>query len=262
MTSSDFEIVNPELHIATLDSAEGTLNIEFNVERGKGYVPAQASVGYSIGTLPVDAIYSPVRKVNYSVEYTRVGQVTDYERLIIEVWTDRTISPLDAVHTAAKVLMDHSALLIGAGEVNSETDSPNNSDIPAEIYNVAVEKLELSSRTLNCLKRAGINKVGEVLEMSDHELLKIRNLGEKSLVELKEKLAEHGGTDLSGSPVGVVADISPEDLGELMGDEQEDSDSPADAPGMSVEDTDEDSGAGDSDDQETGADPADDKDEP
>ena len=188
---ADFEIVNPELHIATLDSSEGTLNMEFNVERGTGYVPAQQSVGYSIGTLPVDAIYSPVRKVNYSVEYTRVGQVTDYERLIIEVWTDRTISPLDAVHTAAKVLMDHSALLIGAGEVNSETDSPNNSDIPAVIYNVTVEKLELSSRTLNCLKRAGINKVGEVLERTAAELLKIRNFGDKSLDELRARLEEN-----------------------------------------------------------------------
>jgi DNA-directed RNA polymerase subunit alpha len=188
---ADFEIVNPELHIATLDSSEGTLNMEFNVEPGTGYVPAQQSVGYSIGTLPVDAIYSPVRKVNYSVEYTRVGQVTDYERLIIEVWTDRTISPLDAVHTAAKVLMDHSALLIGAGAVNSETDSPNNSDIPAVIYNVTVEKLELSSRTLNCLKRAGINKVGEVLERTAAELLKIRNFGDKSLDELRARLEEN-----------------------------------------------------------------------
>ena len=188
---ADFEIVNPELHLATLDSAEGTLNMEFNVERGTGYVPAQQSVGYSIGTLPVDAIYSPVRKVNYSVEYTRVGQVTDYERLVIEVWTDRTISPLDAVHTAAKVLMDHSALLIGAGEVSSDVDGAAASGIPAEIYNITVEKLELSSRTLNCLKRAGINKVGEVLERTAAELLKIRNFGDKSLDELRARLEEN-----------------------------------------------------------------------
>ena len=187
----DFEIVNPELHLATLDSSEGTLNMEFNVERGTGYIPAQQTEGYSIGTLPVDAIFSPVRRVNYSVEYTRVGQVTDYERLIIEVWTDRTVSPLDAVHAAAKVLMDHSALLIHAGEINSGSDSTNNSDIPAEIYNVAVEKLELSSRTLNCLKRASINKVGEVLERTAAELLKIRNFGEKSLYELRARLEEN-----------------------------------------------------------------------
>ena len=187
----DFEIVNPELHLATLDSAEGTLNMEFNVERGTGYIPAQQTDGYSIGTLPVDAIFSPVRRVNYSVEYTRVGQVTDYERLIVEVWTDKTISPLDAVHAAAKVLMDHSALLIHAGEINSGSDNTNNSDIPAEIYNVVVEKLELSSRTLNCLKRAGINKVGEVLERNASELLKIRNFGEKSLNELRARLEEN-----------------------------------------------------------------------
>jgi len=187
----DFEIVNPELHLATLDSAEGTLNMEFNVERGTGYIPAQQTEGYSIGTLPVDAIFSPVRRVNYSVEYTRVGQVTDYERLIVEVWTDKTISPLDAVHAAAKVLMDHSALLIHAGEINSGSDNTNNSDIPAEIYNVVVEKLELSSRTLNCLKRAGINKVGEVLERTASELLKIRNFGEKSLHELRARLEEN-----------------------------------------------------------------------
>ena len=187
----DFEIVNPELHLATLDSAEGTLNMEFNVECGTGYIPAQQTDGYSIGTLPVDAIFSPVRRVNYAVEYTRVGQVTDYERLIVEVWTDKTISPLDAVHAAAKVLMDHSSLLIHAGEVNSGSDNTNNSDIPAEIYNVVVEKLELSSRTLNCLKRAGINKVGEVLERTASELLKIRNFGEKSLHELRARLEEN-----------------------------------------------------------------------
>lgn len=188
---ADFEVVNPELHLATLDSDEGTLNMEFNVERGTGYVPAQQAVGYSIGTLPVDAIFSPVRKVNYAVEHTRVGQVTDYERLVLEVWTDRTISPLDAVHTAAKVLMDHSALLIGAGEVSADGDGASASGIPAEIYNVSVEKLELSSRTLNCLKRAGINKVGEVLERTAAELLKIRNFGDKSLDELRARLGDN-----------------------------------------------------------------------
>ena len=187
---ADFEIVNPELHLATLDSEEGTLNMEFNVERGTGYVPAQQAIGYSIGTLPVDAIFSPVRKVNFGVEYTRVGQVTDYERLVLEVWTDRTISPLDAVHTAAKVLMEHSSLLIGAGKDTGGESGPG-AGIPTEIYNITVEKLELSSRTLNCLKRAGINKVGEVLERTAEELLKIRNFGEKSLEELRARLEDN-----------------------------------------------------------------------
>ena len=225
---ADFEIVNPELLLATLDSAEGTLNIEFNVERGTGYVPAQQAVGYSIGTLPVDAIYSPVRKVNYAVEYTRVGQVTDYERLVIEVWTDRTISPLDAVHTAAKVLMDHSALLIGAGEVSTDGDGASASGIPAEIYNVSVEKLELSSRTLNCLKRAGINKVGEVLERTAAELLKIRNFGEKSLDELRARLEDNEfpipdsflGHSEAAVPAGAAEDdAGAADAGEVEGSE-------------------------------------------
>lgn len=220
VTPADFEIVNPELHLATLDSDEGTLNMEFNVERGTGYVPAQQAVGYSIGTLPVDAIFSPVRKVNFAVEYTRVGQVTDFERLVLEVWTDRTTSPLDAVHTAAKVLMDHSALLIGAG-VESGAELGPGAGIPAEIYNITVEKLELSSRTLNCLKRAGINKVGEVLERTAEELLKIRNFGEKSLEELRARLEDNNlplpdnvwskNADPSDPAVAVVDDDPPAD---------------------------------------------------
>lgn len=217
---ADFEVVNPELHLATLDSDEGFLNMEFNVEKGTGYVPAQQTVGYSIGTLPVDAIFSPVRKVNFGVEHTRVGQVTDYERLVLEVWTDRTISPLEAVHIAAKVLMDHSALLIGAGKDSGGADAGAGSGIPAEIYNITVEKLELSSRTLNCLKRAGVNKVGEVLERSPEELLKIRNFGEKSLEELRARLEDKGlpvpdsfaGKSAEAAPaVAVVEDAPPEE---------------------------------------------------
>ncbi len=227
---ADFEIVNPDLHLATLDSDEGTLNMEFNVERGTGYVPAQQAVGYSIGTLPVDAIFSPVRKVNFAVEYTRVGQVTDYERLVLEVWTDKTISPLDAVHTAAKVLMDHSALLIGAG-VDTGGESGSGASIPAETYNITVEKLELSSRTLNCLKRAGVNKVGEVLERTAEELLKIRNFGEKSLEELRARLEENnlpvpdsflGKNAEPPAPLVVVVDDGP------LQDDETDEDIPED----------------------------------
>ena len=228
---ADFEIVNPELHLATLDSAEGALNMEFNVERGTGYEPAQQAVGYSIGTLPVDAIFSPVRKVNFAVEHTRVGQITDYERLVLEVWTDRTISPLDAVHTAARVLMDHSALLIGAG-MESGGESGPGADIPAEIYNITVEKLELSSRTLNCLKRAGINKVGEVLERTAEELLKIRNFGEKSLEELRARLEDNNlplpdsvwpkDGEAAAPPVAVIDEAPPDDDPAEEDDEDED----------------------------------------
>ena len=239
-TSSDFEIVNPELHLATLDSDNSHLSIEFNVEQGVGYQPAVQADGTSnppVGVLPVDAVFSPVRKVNYNVERTRVGQVTDYERLVMEVWTDGTIRAVEAIQQASENLVNHFFLFSNLNRAVDEGSDRTPLVVSPEIYQTPIEKLELSPRTLNCLKRSHISKVGEVLEMSDDELLKIRNFGEKSLVELREKLAEHGVTGLADGPAGSVGDISPEDLGELMGDEREDSDSPSDLPaGMSVED--------------------------
>ena len=243
-TSSDFEIVNPELHLATLDSDTAHLSMEFNVEQGVGYqVAAQADSTSNppVGVLPVDAVFSPVRKVNYNVERTRVGQVTDYERLIMEVWTDGTIRAVEAIQQAAENLVDHFFLFSNINKVAEEGTERLPLVVSPEIYQTPIEKLELSPRTLNCLKRSHISKVGEVLEMSDDELLKIRNFGEKSLDELKEKLVEHGVTDMIGGAGGSVPDISPEDLGELMGDDQQNSDSPAEAPGMSIEGTVEDS---------------------
>lgn len=256
-TSSDFEIVNPDLHLATLDSDSSHLSIEFNVEQGVGYQTAAQADGTSnppVGVLPVDAVFSPVRKVNYNVERTRVGQVTDYERLIMEVWTDGTIRAVEAIQQAAENLVNHFFLFSNLNRVAEEGSERVPLVVSPEIYQTPIEKLELSPRTLNCLKRSHISKVGEVLEMSDDELLKIRNFGEKSLVELKEKLAEHGVSDLGESAVGSVPDISPEDLGELMGDEQEESGSPADAPGMSIEETGEDEADGDDNDNDSGED--------
>ena len=256
-TSSDFEIVNPELHLATLDSDTAHLSMEFNVEQGVGYQVAAQADGTSnppVGVLPVDAVFSPVRKVNYNVERTRVGQVTDYERLIMEVWTDGTIRAVEAIQQAAENLVDHFFLFSNINKVAEEGIERVPLVVSPEIYQTPIEKLELSPRTLNCLKRSHISKVGEVLEMSDDELLKIRNFGEKSLDELKEKLVEHGVTDMIGGAGGSVPDISPEDLGELMGDDQQDSDSPAEAPGMSIEGADEDTvedSDGGSDDQNT-----------
>lgn len=194
-TSSDFEIVNPELHLATLDDPESTLSIEFNVESGLGYRPAtqaDGSSGLQVGVLPVDAIFNPVRKVNYTREPTRVGQRTDYERLVLELWTDGTISPLDALSEAADSLVEDFFLfknLAGGGATLTSRPSLNMSP---ELYQTPIERLELSHRTLNCLKRAHITRVGEVLEMSDEDLLKIRNFGEKSLSELRGRLAEQG----------------------------------------------------------------------
>ena len=194
MTSADFEIVNPELQLATLDSPEARLSIEFNVEQGKGYVLAAGGDGLPIGVLPVDAIFTPVRKVNYTVERTRVGQVTDYERLILEVWTDETIPPMDALARAGQILVDRFFLFANirkATEALGEIPSLALS-VPAEVYNTSVDRLELSARTLNCLKRAHINRVGEILEKDKSELLNIRNFGDKSLEELYNRLEEMG----------------------------------------------------------------------
>ncbi len=193
-TSSDFQIANPELHLATLDSPESQLSVEFNVEQGKGYTSASQATGLPIGVLPVDAIFSPVRRVNYTVERTRVGQVTDYERLVLEVWTETTSTPMEVVAQAAQILVDHFFLFANVGKV---TEAPGEISslalsLPAEVYNTGVERLELSARTLNCLKRAHINKVGEVLEKERSELLRIRNFGEKSLEELYGRLEEMG----------------------------------------------------------------------
>ncbi len=194
-TSSDFEIVNPELHLATLDAPESTLSIEFNVESGLGYRPAtqsEGSTGLQVGVLPVDAIFNPVRKVNYTREPTRVGQRTDYERLVLELWTDGTISPLDALSEAADSLVEDFFLFKNLSGSGASVSSRPSLNLSPEIYQTPIERLELSHRTLNCLKRAHITRVGEVLEMSDEELLKIRNFGEKSLSELRARLDEQG----------------------------------------------------------------------
>lgn len=194
-TSADFEIVNPELHLATLDSNDASLSIEFNVEHGIGYQPAvqsEGNTGLPVGVLPVDAIFNPVRKANYSVERTRVGQVTDYERLVLEIWTDGTIVPLEAVREAADTLVNHFFLFSNLNRATEPGLERPSLSVSPEVYQTPIERLDLSPRTLNCLKRAHITKVGEVLEMSDDDLLKIRNFGDKSLEELRQKLAERG----------------------------------------------------------------------
>jgi DNA-directed RNA polymerase subunit alpha len=191
MATADFEIINPEHHLATLDSAGARLSVEFNVEQGVGYEPASQDEGLPIGVLPVDAIYSPVRKANFSVESTRVGQRSDLEKLIIEVWTDRTVMPLEAMQSAGNKLMESFFLFTRLDKEPEEEASPAAGlGISPDVYNTLVETLALSARTLNCLKRAGINRVGEVLSMPKGELLKIRNFGQKSLDELYDKLAE------------------------------------------------------------------------
>ncbi len=185
--SAEFEIANPDLHLATLDSPDAKLIVEFNVEQGKGYVPAGHGDGLSIGVIPVDAVFTPIRKVNYTVEPTRVGQVTTYERLILDVWTDGTISPLEALSKAAQILVEKFQLFYELAHVPQKVGAA-----PPEHYNIPIEQLNLSVRTFNCLKRAGITKVGELLEKTDKELLEIKNLGQKALQELRQQLKVMG----------------------------------------------------------------------
>jgi len=189
MASSDFEIVNPELHLMTLDSSEARVSIEMNVEQGTGYVPAAHETGLPIGVLPVDAVFTPVRKTGFNVEATRVGQKADLERLVIEIWTDATLTPMEAVRAAAAQLMDRFYLFANL-VVGRSDDDPISDPIESEVANTPVESLDLSARTLNCLKRAGIHRVGEVLKMPRRDLLRIRNFGQKSLDELYERLEE------------------------------------------------------------------------
>ena len=194
MTSSDFEIVNPEQHIATLDGNTSRLIVEMNVEQGVGYDPASNANGLPIGVLPVDAIYTPVRKVNYNVERTRVGQYTNFERLMVDIWTNGAVTPVEAMKQAGKELVEHFFRFANVSDSDAQDgDRPAwAAAIPAAQYNMPVESLNLTARTLNCLKRASIHKVGEILERSRGELLRIRNFGEKSLEELDERLAEIG----------------------------------------------------------------------
>ena len=191
MATSDFEIVNPEHHLATLDNENARLSVEFNVDQGIGYSIGSNDEGLPIGVLPVDAIFSPVRKVNFQVEPTRVGQNSNLEKLVIEVWTDKTISPLEALQAASNQLMDKFYLFTQFDKKLEESDAPTLPGVSPEIFNTLVETLDLSARTLNCLKRANINRVGEVLMMPKGDVLKIRNFGQKSLDELHDKLAEY-----------------------------------------------------------------------
>lgn len=194
-TSADFEIVNPEQHIATLESSKAKLNIEFTVEQGYGYVPSGTTDGLTIGVIPVDAIYTPVRRVNYKVEHTRVGQDTNLDRLILEVWTDGTILPIDAVSQAADILADQFALFSRLGKPQPTVVGRglgSGAALPPDRYNTPIEDLNLSVRAYNCLKRSGLMTVGAVLEKSEEELLALRNFGRKSYDELKDKLLSMG----------------------------------------------------------------------
>jgi DNA-directed RNA polymerase subunit alpha len=190
------DIVNPDLYLLTADSADTELDIELVVQMGRGYSPAEERGKLPIGEIPVDAIFSPIRKVNYVVERARIGQATDYDRLRLEITTDGTILPHDALSEAAKVLVQHFSLISGSvTEVELPAEPEQEGGIPSKIYEMPIEDLELTVRAYNCLKRAGITQVGEILEKlkkGQDEILAIRNFGQKSLDELIERLEEKG----------------------------------------------------------------------
>jgi DNA-directed RNA polymerase subunit alpha len=204
-TPSNVELVNPNHYICTLDSDDAHLEIEMTVERGKGYMAADARDALPIGEIPVDAIFTPVPKVNYVVENMRIGQATDYDRLLIEIWTDGTIKAGDALSHAAQVLVQYSQTIADFNRSTTEQEvasTPLGLVIPADIYDTPIEELDLSTRTYNCLKRADITKVGQVLEMDERALLSVRNLGTKSMEEIRDKLIERGYIPRSSMAIG------------------------------------------------------------
>lgn len=192
---SDMEIFNPDLHIATLEE-NATLVMEINFARGRGYVPAEQNKNEStpISVIPVDSIYTPVTKVNFTVENTRVGQVTDYDRLVLEIWTDGSITPEEGVSIGAKIMQEHLNLFI---QLTDTTDAmeimvEKEEDQKEKALEMTIEELELSVRSFNCLKRAAINTVEELTQKAEDDMMKVRNLGKKSLDEVKAKLDELG----------------------------------------------------------------------
>jgi DNA-directed RNA polymerase subunit alpha len=193
--NSDVDIVNPDLYICTL-AAKGHLRMELNVERGKGYVPAEKNKreGQPIGVIPIDAIFSPVEKANFTVEKTRVGQSTDYDRLLIEVWTDGTMSPEQAVSHAASLFTEHLKLFVRFSDSIDEQEAERRGENSGQnrLMDTPIEELDLSVRAFNCLKANEIQTVGQLLQKKEEELLALRNFGRKSLDEIKEKLVEKG----------------------------------------------------------------------
>lgn len=188
--SVDFEIANPELYLATLDSPDARLNIEFDVELGIGYREAGSSDNLPVGTIPVDAIFTPIRKVNFTIQPTHIGQETSRERLLLEIWTDGTMSPFDSLSNSAEILMKQLhpfAEYARFSQVELEKEAFRLS-IPEEQFNMPVEQLDLSVRTINCLRRATIATVGELISKRDKDLIRLRNFGQKSLDEINDRL--------------------------------------------------------------------------
>ncbi len=195
IADSDVEILNPDMHIATLDH-DSRFFMEINVSKGRGYVPAEnnKSDELAIGVIPVDSIFTPVKNVSYFVENTRVGQVTDFDKLIIEMDTDGSINPEEAISLAAKVMNEHLNLFISLTNHTDEVEImvQKEEDEKEKVLEMTIEEMDLSVRSYNCLKRANINTVEELTNKTEEEMMKVRNLGKKSLVEVQKKLEDLG----------------------------------------------------------------------
>ena len=224
-TDADVEVLDRDLHLATV-SEGGKLSIEMRLKTGRGYVSADKNFDedLALGYIPIDSVHSPVRKVNFSVEAARLGQMTDYDKLTLEVWTNGAVSPQDAIGYAAKLLKDHMAIFINFEEVAEQTEeiSERGLDKQNEILNRSVEELELSVRSYNCLKNANIQTIAELVQKTEAEMLRTKNFGRKSLNEIKEILAnmglslgmriDHTGRLVAPPPqVGGGPDLGPEE---------------------------------------------------
>lgn len=193
IADADLEILQPDMRIATLDK-DGVLSMELTIEKGRGFVPAEKNKreDHVIGVIPIDALFAPVLKVNFHVQATRVGQITDYDKLTLELWTDGSIAPDEAVSHSAKILSEHLKLFVGLTEdIGAEvTLVEKEEEKKDKVLDMTIEELDLSVRSYNCLKRAGINTVEELIQKGDEDMMKVRNLGKKSLEEVEQKLAE------------------------------------------------------------------------
>jgi DNA-directed RNA polymerase subunit alpha len=222
METADVEIVNPDQHLLTLDSDDVTIEMDLTVERGVGYLAAERAEQLPIGVIPVDAIFTPVRKTNYQVENTRVGQMTNYDKLTIEIETDGTVSPEEALSRAADILVQQFSLFTSAGKTlaGGERGLVGSPALPPNMLDMPIEDLDLPMRAYNSLKRNNIVKVGQLLQLQDEDLLRMRNFGRKSLDEMKERLRMRGFLPPDDGTGGTYD----EELGdELADDEDEES---------------------------------------
>ncbi len=188
--SADFEIANPELYLATMDSPEAKLYVEFGVELSSGYKEAESSDNLIVGEIPVDAIFTPTRKVNFTVEPIHIGREASHERLYLEVWTDATISPADAISHSAEILTEQLSPFVNCTRISQieEENEPGRLSIPEELYNMPVEQMNLSVRTLNCLRRGSIATLGELIGKEEKDLMALRNFGQTSKQEINDRL--------------------------------------------------------------------------